>query len=226
MSSSWIAEIRAVAQKEWRSERRAQHGLWTAGLFSVTAVTGMAFASFGQRPPPTLAAGMLAVTLLFTAVTAVPRTFLAEEEQGTMDLLRLLGRPETIYLGKMLYVLVQLLAQTVILSTLFVGLTSTPVVEPTVLVAGLAGYAFALATIVSFAGALAAGATNRWLLAGAVGMPLLLPAVAMAVGVLRVGFGAGFVSGAIQSGLSLLGFGVLAFASAPWMMRGLWGRDQ
>lgn len=225
MRSSWTAELRAVVRKEWQSERRARHGFWTASLFSVTAVTGMAFASYGLKPPAQLAAGILAVILLFTAVTAVPRTFLVEDEQGTLDLLRLLARPEIAFLGKLLAVLAQLAVQTVVLATLFIVLTGTVLIQPGLFVYGLTAYALTLSAIVSLAGALAAGSANRWLLAGAVGMPLLLPTVALAVGVFRTAFGAGFTGSGWQSATALLGFGVISLALAPWLVHGLWGRD-
>jgi ABC-type transport system involved in cytochrome c biogenesis permease component len=217
-------EFLAVLAKEWRSEARTRHGLFTAGLFSLLAVVAMGFASQGDRPGPTLAAGMLTVTLMFAAVSTLPRAFLAEEEQGTLTLLRLLASPAPAFLGKAVYNLIQLLATALAVAVLFGVLTGVELRHPGLFVLGLAAQCTGLAGTVSLCGLLVTGASNRWVLAVAVAMPLLLPQTALGIGALRVAYGEGTLAGGWQTLLGLAGFGLASFASAPALAAALWRR--
>ncbi|MFQ3676725.1 MAG: heme exporter protein CcmB [Fimbriimonadaceae bacterium] len=92
-----MREVAAVFRKEARGEFRGRSGLVTAGLFGLVAVVAVSFGTSGQRLEPTVAAGLLWVTLMFAAVIALPRALTLEEEQGTGDLLRILARPSSVY---------------------------------------------------------------------------------------------------------------------------------
>lgn len=222
MNSHSAAEAWAVFQKEWRGESRARHGLFTSALFGLLATVAMGFASFGIRPSPNLAAGMLCVVQLFAAVSALPRAFVSEDEQGTFDLLRLVARPHAIFWGKMLFNLAQMLISGLALALLFALLTGISVPRPDLYALAIGLQAVALAASVSLCGALVMGASNRWVLAGVLALPLLIPQVAMGVGALRVALGAGSLGGGTQNLIGLAGFGLAALASGPMLAAGLW----
>lgn len=219
-----MREVAAIFVKEWRSEMRSRHGLFASGLFAFLAVVAMGFSTQGQQPAPTLAAGMLTLTLLFSASVTLPRTFVAEDEQGTLDLLRLIAAPGAAFLGKALYNLVQMAVAGVVLGLLFAMLTGVPVPHPGLLAAGILVEAVALAGAMSLCGALVAGASNRWVLSAAVSLPLLLPQTALSIGVLRVALGEGSWSGGLQNLAGLGGFAAASFASAPLLVGLVWQR--
>src|SRR5205807_3271510 len=127
LNSSWQVEIGAVFRKEWLNELRTRAGFISSLLFSVVAVVATALATFGKTPEPTVAAGLLWVTLLFSSILALPRSFIAEEETGTGNLLRLIARPHAVFWGKALFNLLQMLVTAALLSTLFLMLTGLPV---------------------------------------------------------------------------------------------------
>jgi ABC-type transport system involved in cytochrome c biogenesis permease component len=222
MKSTWTGELRAALRKEWRSEMRSRHGLLTSALFGVLALVAMAFASYDQVPPPTLAAGMLSATLLFMAAISAPRVFLAEEDRGTLELVLLAGRPDVVFLGKLLFNIVQLSLSSLVLSGLFLVLTNVAVEQAWLFALGVLVFSLAMAGGLSLSGALVLGAGNRWVLVGTVGLPLLLPCVIMAVGVLRVALGSGFIEGGIESLLALSGFAVVLCGAGPYLANFLW----
>ncbi len=221
-----LSEVWAVFMKEWRTEVRSRHGLFTAGLFSLLGVIAMGFASYGQKPAPTLAAGMLCVTLLFAAVIALPRAFLLEDEQGTFDLLRLLSNPMSAFVGKLLYNALQMVLTALILGILFTQLTGVEVQNAPLFILALCLEAATLAGAVSLCGGLVMGASNRWVLIGALAMPLLLPQVAMGVGALRVSLGEGGIAGGWQSAVGLFGFGVALTGAGPILVAQVWRSDR
>lgn len=222
MSSSWGRQVTAIVGKELRAELRSKHGLFTSGLFGLLTVIAIVFASYAEKPSPTLAAAMLCVSLVFAAVVTLPRTMIVEDEQGTFALLQLLAEPSAAYFGKALGNAAQMLFGSLLLGLVFVGMVDLRVASPPVFALGLALLALALAGGTSFCGALVMGATNRWLLAGVVALPLLVPVVFLGVVALRAGLGAGQVEDAYQGLAALGGYAVVTFVAGPRLVREVW----
>lgn len=222
MSSGSAREVFAVFRKEAQGEFRGRSGLVTAGLFGLVAVVAVSFGTSAQRLEPTVAAGLLWVTLMFAAVIALPRALTLEEEQGTGDLLRVLARPSSVYWGKVSFNLAQTWATQAALTGLFlifvgVGVTSWPL-----MVVSLIGGGAAVAGAVTLCGALVAHAQHRTILAGAISLPLLLPLVAIAVGATRVAFGGGLWT---QGWMAAAGLGCYALATlaiGPLLFAAVW----
>jgi heme exporter protein B len=169
-----------------------------------------------------IASGLLWVAVLFTAVIALPRTFILEEEQGTGDLLRLLARPHAVFWGKALFNLVLICAMSVVLSVLFLGFTGMSLKVAWLYWATLLAGCSALAGAVTLTGAIVARAQNRAALAGAVAVPILLPILAMGVGAMRTSFGTGLIPSGQMAAMGLLGYAIATFAIGPWLFAAIW----
>ena len=219
---SWFREIRALFVKELRTEVRTKSALLTAGLFSVVAVVAIAFAVAGRALAGDLAAGMLWVTLLFASAISLPRAFVVEDEQGTGDLLRLMAQPHAVFWGKALFNLLQMLITSAVLAVLFSVLTGTEVSHGALYAASLAAGSAALAGTVTLCGALVAQAANRWTLAGAVSLPLLLPMIALGVAATRVAFGFGGLPGGVTACVGLACYAVATLAAGPYVFAAVW----
>jgi len=215
-------EILAVLRKEFRTEFRTKSGLLTAGLFSVVAVVAVAFASGGARLPANLAAGLLWVTLLFAAATALPRAFVVEDEQGTGDLLRLMAHPHAVFWGKAVFNLFEMLLTGVVLSLLYTVLTNAEVTHLGLYAASIAAGCAALSGTVTFCGALVSQAANRWTLAAAISLPVLVPLIALGVAATRVSFGGGSVANGILGCEGLVCYAVAGLAAGPYLFAAVW----
>lgn len=226
MNSNWAAEAVASFQKEWLCEMRSRHGLFTSFLFSLLAVVAMGLACFGRNPDPSIAAGMVCVTLLFSSVVALPRTFLVEDEQGTFDLVRMAAEPTALYVGKLAYNTAQSLFSTLVLSTMFVALSGVKVVDGVLLALGCVLTALSLAGGVSACGALVIGASNRWLLGTASSLPILLPQIFLGMGVLRAAFGVGSASGGWLCVVGLAGWSLALYSAGPLIAAAAWNTDR
>jgi heme exporter protein B len=224
LASSWRSEIGAVFHKEAISELRQRSGLMTAGLFAVVSVVAVAFASVGHKLNSGFASGLVWVTLLFSAVASIPRVFLLEEEQGTGDLLRLAARPHSVFWGKGLFSLVQLIGVAVLTSFLFFLLTSVPVHHPAIYALGLIGGCAALAGTVTFCSALAAQAANRAMLAGAIALILLLPLIALGVAGMRTSLEPAGAKGGIEAVAGLWSYAAAVWATSPHLFAAVWRR--
>ncbi len=222
MSSGWKAEIGAVFGKELRSELRSRSGLTTAGLFAVVTVFTLAFASMNTKLDGNIAAGLLWVSMLFSSIVSLPRTFVTEEEQGTGDLLRLWSRPHAVYWGKALFNLAQLFVLALAISFLYLGFTGLELQITWLYWLTLLAGCAALAGAVTLTGAIVARAANRSSLAGAIAVPILLPIMAAGVAGMRASFGTGFAESGAMSALGLVGYAVATLAIGPWLFAAIW----
>ena len=202
------------------------HGLLTSALFGIVAVVAMAYGSAFERPSASTLAGVFTVTLLFAGVVTMPRTMLLEDEQGTLDLLRLIAAPKDIYWGKLLYGILQMVFMCFFLGILFLILGRLEVRNPLLFVGGLISEGVTIAGCLAMTGALATGAQNRWLLAGVLGLPLLLPQATMSHGVLQEAFGGGRVGTGASSLLGLALYALAVVLIGPVIGEFLWRLEE
>lgn len=204
MKSRWFDPILAVARKELQAEWQSKHGLAMGVLFGFVAVVAVAFGAAGQQLTESFAASSLCTVLLFQGVLVLPRGYIAEDEQKTLDLLRLWAPPQAIVLGKLLFHLPAQVLTTALILLIFGGLSGLSVESWGVFLLAGTLESVCITAAVSLCGALVLGASNRWLLVASLAIPLLLPQLAMALGGLRAGI-AGFPATSYLVGLAAFG---------------------
>jgi|CXWL01.1.fsa_nt_gi heme exporter protein B len=212
--------IITVFRKEMLMEMRNRSGFLTAGLFATITVLTLAIASFGKQLDGTLAGGLIWVALLFAAVVSLPRSFVSEEEQGTGDLLRLLAPAYSVFWGKALFNLAQMVVTGIVLATIYVNVAGVRVLDTPLFLLTLVGGCAALSGTVTLCGALVAQAQNRGVLAGAIALPLLVPFVFLGVASLRLALGDGLGGSSAIIGVWL--YAVASYALGPMWFEAIW----
>lgn len=222
MNSNWGSEIRAVVRKELRTEMRNRSATFTAVMLSVTTVFTLAFAFFGRQLTGDGAAGMLWAALLFAGVGTLTRAFVAEEEQGTGDLLRMWARPHAVYWGKAAFAFGQMALTGFLVLALFLLLTGVSVAMPVMLVISVFGGAAALSGTVTLVSAMISRGANRGTLAGVVALPLLLPLIALGVTAGRSAFEGSSQAAGWGGTAGVWMYTLLVFATAPYQFAAIW----
>jgi heme exporter protein B len=164
--------------------------------------------------------GLFWVTVLFSAVLTIQRTFAVESADGNRDALRLSGlEPAAIFLGKMAAIYVQLLGLEVVLFAAVLVLYDPSVDTPLLLVATALVATLAVAAAGTLYGVLAAGLRVRETILPILLLPVLAPVLIGATRAFDDALGAVAVNG--WSWLGLLGLvaglyvavGALAFGT-------------
>lgn len=189
-TSTWAAEAIAVFAKEWRGEFRTRYALNTLGLFAFTTlvVVSVSLGPLGVS----LAQGtavlpvLLWIILLFSAAAGLPRAFVHEEETQTATALRLAATPSALFCGKLLYGLTLTLALEVLVTPVYVAMTSLTVKSPGLLAGVLAAGGFGLAAGSTLVAAIIAQARAKGTLFSVLAFPVLLPLLLIAVELTRV----------------------------------------
>jgi heme exporter protein B len=148
-------------------------------MFAVTTLIAVSFSigSFRIDPAdrPFLYSVLLWIILTFSALSGLARSFVKEEEAGTIDVLKLSARPQAVFLGKLLFNLTLLSALGLIIVPLFIVFMAYQISHPgfflSMVVSGVVGLG-AGTTIIA---AMIARASARGALFSVLSLPLLFP---------------------------------------------------
>ena len=189
MSSNWAAEAAAVFAKDWRCELRTRHAVATLALFAVTTlvVASLVLGPVGNEPARAaqIVPVLVWLILLFAAASGLPRAFVHEEESRTAIALRLAGRPSAVFAGKLAHVVTLVAALEAIVAPLAVVLFDLRVADGFALAAALGAGGLAIAAATTLLAAIVAQGRGASTLFAVIALPVLLPALALAVAASR-----------------------------------------
>ena len=212
--------VDALLRKELRLELRAPQVVPAMAIFAVMTLVVFHFALQRRSVEGELAAGVLAVTLLFAAMLGVSRLFVADREEGGLDAFLLAPVDRTALLvAKALALFGFLALLELVLVPAFAILLLGPGLDAAAiarLVALLALVDAGVAVVGTLVGAIAVQTRARDLLVPLLALPLLMPvviALAKATTPLFLAAGAGPLPGRWLAILALydLVFGLLAY---------------
>jgi heme exporter protein B len=167
-----------VFNKDWSSELRTRYAINALAMFILVTVSVILF-SVGSEPlSPYLAGGMLWVVIFFSAMSGLSRAFVSEEERGTTLLLHLLGKPETIFTGKLLFnMLLVFLINSVVLVLFLLLFESFKLASPLLFLAEFILGNFGIAISSTIIAAIISKANAKGTLYPVLSFPILLPLI-------------------------------------------------
>jgi heme exporter protein B len=177
--TGYLADVAVLARKDLLLELRSRDTVPAMLLFVVSALVVFRFALPGEASD-VAATGLLWIAVLFTALLALTRAFVAEREQRVLDGLVLAPCDRSaIWLGKGVSVLAFLLVAEAIALPAF-ALFFAPVTGAMVAAFALAN--LGVATVGTLLAAVAAASRARELLLPLLFLPLAIPIIVGGVG--------------------------------------------
>ena len=220
------AVVAALVRKDLRLELRTRESVPAMLLFSLSTFVLFHFGLDRRSLDGDLAAGVLWVTLLFAAVLAVNRLFVAEREEGGFDAFLLAPVDRTaLFLAKatvlFCFLVAVELAAVPAFAILLLGPSPVPGLPGLVLLLVLAD--LGIAVVGTLVGALAVQTRARDLIVPLLALPLMIPVViaaARGTAPLWLEAGAEAVPGRWPAILGLydLVFGLLAYAIFDFLL--------
>ena len=213
---NWLHGAWAVFEKDLKLELRNRYAINTLLMFVLGSLLLVLFAIGQEEVSERVQAALLWVVLLFAASVGLGRAFVAEEERGTVLLLRLNTRPSMVYAGKLLFNVLLMLGLSGLAVGVFILLLSVRVALPGLLLTTLALGALGLAGATTLLAAIIARSAGRGPLLPVLSFPLLIPLLVAVVGGTRSALPGGLGwEGAENALFTLVGFaGVVITASA------------
>lgn len=216
-----VRDALLVAGKDLRVELRSRVGVSQIAPFAVLVLLLFGFAlDADSRTLRTFTAGLYWVTVLFTAILAIQRSFGIEAANDNRDGLRLSGlSPAGIFAGKAAAIALQLLALEVVLGAGVVVLYGASVESVPLAVITAVVATVGIAAAGTLYGILAAGLRVRETILPILLLPVLAPVLIAATRAFDDALGAVAVNGwswlalLALSALVYVAFGVLAFGT-------------
>jgi len=184
----WLAGAWAVFRKDLRTELRSRYAVNTLLMFVLSALLLVLFA-VGQTSVSTrIQSALLWIVVLFSASIGLGRSFISEEERGTVLLLQLNTRGSMVFAGKLLFNLLLVVGLTTVAVGVFLLLLGVTVRSPGLLLATLALGALGLSGATTLLAALIARAARRGPLLPVLLLPVLTPLLISVVSATRKAF--------------------------------------
>jgi heme exporter protein B len=173
--TSWLLGTWAVFEKDFKLELRSRYAINMLLMF-VLAVIALVLIAVGREPLSIhIEAALMWVVVLFAAALGMGRSFVSEEERGTMLILRLNVPAGRVYAGKLLFNFLLMVVVEIVAVLAFVFLLSIQVGSWLLLIAVLVLGALGLAGATTLLAAIIARAANRGPLMPVLAFPLLIP---------------------------------------------------
>lgn len=92
-----ITSVFVIFKKDIQAELRTRYALNALVMFVITTLAVILFSIGNENVSPELLAGILWIIIFFSSMSGLSRTFISEEEKGTVLTLHLLVKPLTVY---------------------------------------------------------------------------------------------------------------------------------
>jgi len=213
----------AILAKDLRAELRNRSALNAILLFAITAMVVIGFSVGAGKLSSQIQAALLWVILFFAAFAGLSHVFLHEEESGTSTALRLTAAPAAVYTGKLLFNLLLMAVIAAVVVPLFMLMLDVTPAHPIAFAASLLAGLVGLGSAATIVAAIIAKARGKGALYGALGFPILLPLLFMAVDATRVSlqqFAAQEVM--IRDTIGLVSFAVMLITASGLLFPFVW----
>ena len=218
----WVAGAWAVFRKDMQLELRTRYAFNALLMFVLASLLLILFA-VGQTPlNEQVQAALLWIVVLFSAAVGLGRTFVSEEEAGTVMLLQLNAYGSMVYAGKLLFNFSLILVLNALAVLVYFFLLAAPVQMPGLLLATLLLGAAGLAGSTTLLAALIARTSNRAPLLPVLLFPVLIPLLLASVGATRIAISGGGWEAASDEVVTLVAYAGVVITAAVLLFDFVW----
>lgn len=220
---NWIYGSWAVLEKDIRLEMRSRYALNMLFMFVLSSLLLIAFAS-GQDPiSPRMQAALLWIVIVFSASIGLGRSFVAEEERGTVLLLQLNIPGSQVFAGKLIFNFLLLVAVNLVAAFVFRVLLNMTIQDVMLLASSLLLGSIGLAGVTTLLSAIIARASNRGPLLPVLLFPMLVPLLLSVVRASRHALSGGLGWAEVQGDLlTIVGFSGVVITAAFMLFDYVW----
>ncbi|UNC92957.1 heme exporter protein CcmB [Candidatus Contubernalis alkaliaceticus] len=200
---NWIKQAYALLGKDVRVEFRTKYALNSFLMFALTTLVLVSFAVGPYILDEILHSALIWIIIFFSAMAGLARSFVSEQEKGTVYALKLSAIPETVYFGKFIYNFVLLFFVMIIVIPSYIFFLSPPVGNPGLLILVLLLGGLGLAATTTILAAMVSQANVKGNLLPVLAFPVLLPLLISAINGTRLAL-EGFPLGEARAELQIL----------------------
>jgi heme exporter protein B len=219
----FVRQTIAVCGKDLRVELRDRVAINSVLLFSITALILVAFTPGAADLKPVVKSALLWIVLFFAAFSGLAHVFLSEEEAQTVIPLRMAAGATAVFAGKLLFNLALLGVMCAVVAPLSIVMFDVRVESWPAFVVSLLSGGWALGAAATVVGAIVAKARGKGALYGALGLPVVLPLLLVAVRATSLALTAGAEAADVQQAIvGLVAYAVMLTTASAQVMPAIW----
>jgi heme exporter protein B len=201
-----IKGITAVFKKDMQAELRSRFALNSVLAFVGAALLLILFSLNVDQLPPTPQSGIIWIIILFAALLSLSRSFVAETEKKTFNLLRLHANASDVFGGKLLYNFVFILGVNGTTFALYIFFLGLPVANLLTLILTVVLGTIGLSAISTMLAAIVSQADRKGAIFSVLSIPLLFPLILILVDATKAALLEGAVASFWNNFWALIGF--------------------
>jgi len=217
-----IAGITAVFLKDLKIELRSRYAINTVLAFVIAALLLILFSLNASELPPTAQSGIVWIIILFAALSSLSRSFVAETNRATFNLLRLHGRATTVFGGKLAYNFVFTLGVNVITFAFYAFFLDLPVAHGMALCATILLGTAGLSSVATMLAAIVSQADRKGAIFSVLSIPLLFPLILILVDATKAALLEGLTNSFLSNLWALVGFAGATIAAGALLFDYIW----
>jgi heme exporter protein B len=192
-------------------------------MFVITTLSVILFAIGNENVTPEVLSGVLWIIIFFSTMSGLSRTFVSEEERGTVMTLQLIARPLTIYFGKLLFNLLLLSALNLFTITLYLLFISNfSIGNYAIFIATMILGTLGLASASTIIAAIISKANTKGTLYPVLSFPILLPLLLTVINATKMAVEGVPFSEALQEFQILISYLVVLTAISYLLFEFIW----
>ncbi|MEX0773411.1 MAG: heme exporter protein CcmB [Balneolales bacterium] len=218
----WFYTTQAVLMKDVQLELRSKYALNTVLAFVAGSLLIVLFSLRAEELPITARSGLIWIIILFASLSVLGRSFIAETERGTFDLLRLHGEPSAVYTGKLIFNFLFTLLVTFLTILVYLFMLNITVYHPWLLVFILFFGTLGLAGVSTILGAVVSQASQKGTIYSVLSLPLLVPLILLLVRTTESAFSEELGEGLTDDMLAMVGFAGVVISISVILFDFIW----
>src|SRR5690554_1069739 len=177
LAMHWMKSTFAIFKKDLQSELRTRFGINVVLAFVIAAMLLVLFSLRADQLEPAPKSALIWIVILFAALSSLSRSFVAENDKKTFDLLRMYSNGSSVYSGKLLYNFIFTLLVNAASFVLYIFLMNMAIQSwpafLTILIIGTAG----LSGVATMTAAIISQADRKGAVFSVLSLPLFMPLV-------------------------------------------------
>ena len=171
----------AICRKDFYSEIRTRYAVNALAMFVIVVISIIKFSLGEEKLGSELNAGLIWIIIFFSNSSGLSRVFVAEEERGTSLVLKLTSRPNSVYLGKLIFNTALTFIINLSIVLLYVIITDLNINSPGLFILTICIGNFGLSAVLTIIAALISKSSSKGTLYPVLSFPLLLPFMLAAI---------------------------------------------
>lgn len=219
---SWLQNSIHVLKKDLIIEFRTRYAINTVLAFVVASLLLILFTLRAQDLAPTPKSGLIWIVVLFAALSVLARSFVAETDRNTYDLLRIYGSGISVYVGKLIFNVLFTLFINTATFIIYLFLLDIIVVDISAFLLVVCFGTLGLSAVATMIAAIVSQADRKGVIFSVLSIPLLIPFLLILTRVTKIAFVDGDISASLNDVFSMIGFAGVTITAGVLLFEYIW----